>query len=110
MTDPSTHLTSGPWKILKNIIQSWDNFWFTPADPTRLGFMRICCGLVVLFIHIAYTQDLQELLGKNAWIDLTSINEHRLEQPWQVMPWDWKESPPQPKPAKDNDYEKQYVL
>lgn len=108
MSASSSSFISGPWKVLKRIFQSWNDFWFTPADPTRLGFMRICCGMVVLFIHIAYTQDLQEFMGKNAWIDLTSINEHRLEQPWQVMPWDWKESPPQPKAA--NDYEKESML
>lgn len=107
MSTSASSLASGLWKVLKRVIQSWNDFWFTPADPTRLGFMRICCGMVVLFIHIAYTQDLQEFMGKKAWIDLDSINEYRLEQPWQVMPWDWKEPPPQPKPA--NKEEEEYM-
>src|SRR5262249_53271185 len=38
------------WTGLKNIVQGWNRFWFTPADPTLLGFMRICCGLVVLYV------------------------------------------------------------
>jgi hypothetical protein len=101
-------LISGPWVFLKNAIRSWNDFWFTPADPTRLGFMRICCGLVVLFIHFAYTWDLQEFMGKDAWIDLNAINEHRQEQPWQVMPWDWKPNPPQPPAA--NEQERKDVL
>jgi len=81
---------SSAWKGLKGIVQGWNRFWFTPADPTLLGFMRICCGLVVLYVHVAYTQDLQELFGKDAWISQASINEYRREQPWQIMPWDWK--------------------
>jgi hypothetical protein len=78
-------------KTLKEAIQGWNRFWFSPRDPTLLGFMRICCGLVVLYIHIAYTQDLQELFGKNAWISVDSINEFRHDQPWLMMPWDWKQ-------------------
>jgi hypothetical protein len=77
-------------KSLKEVIQGWNRFWFSPRDPTLLGFMRICCGLVVLYIHIAYTQDLQELFGKNAWISVDTINELRHEQPWQMPPSDWK--------------------
>jgi hypothetical protein len=108
MTDSTSNLASGPWKMVKNFIQSWDKFWFAPADPTRLGFMRIICGMVVLFIHVVYTQDLQEFMGKNAWIDLTSINEHRLEQPWLVMSWDWNAAPQHPPAA--NKEERDYLL
>jgi len=88
-----------PWRPFKAIIEGWNRFWFTPADPTTLGFMRISCGLVVLFIHFAYTWDLQEFFGKNAWIDSASINDYRLHQPWQVLPWDWQTIPEQPPAA-----------
>src|SRR5260370_42518178 len=72
--------------------------------------MRIGCGLVVLFIHGAYTWDLQEFMGKDAWIDLKAINEHRLEQPWHVMPWDWKAKPPQPPAEKGNKEDAESML
>jgi len=83
---------SSIWKGLKDIVQGWNRFWFTPADPTLLGFMRICCGLVVLYVHVAYTQDLQELFGKNAWISQASINDYRRDVPWPLQSWDWKAS------------------
>lgn len=101
-------LISIAWKPFKAIFKGWNRFWFTPADPTNLGFMRISCGLVVLFIHFAYTWDLQEFFGKNAWVDLTSINEYRLEQPWQVLPWGWEPIPEQPPAA--NAEEEHYML
>jgi hypothetical protein len=81
---------SSIWTGLKNIVQGWTRFWFTPADPTLLGFMRICCGLVVLYVHIAYTPDLQELFGENAWISQASINDYRRDVPWPLSSWDWK--------------------
>jgi hypothetical protein len=77
-------------KFFKDLVAGWDRFWFKPADPTLLGFMRICCGLVVLYVHFAYTADLQELFGKDAWISLDAINEYRNEQPWQALPWNWQ--------------------
>ena len=29
--------------------RAWDRFWFTPADPTVLGAIRICCGVITLY-------------------------------------------------------------
>jgi hypothetical protein len=78
------------WKGLRDIVQGWDRFWFKPADPTLLGFMRICGGLVVLYVHIAYTPDLQELFGKDAWISQETINDYRRQQPWQLLSSGWK--------------------
>jgi hypothetical protein len=108
MSNIASTLTFGPWTFFKSAVRGWNQFWFAPADPTRLGIMRICCGLVVLFIHVAYTQYLQEFMGKNAWADLQSINEYRLEQPWRLMPWDWK-ADPQKLSAKDKK-EADYML
>ena len=86
MIAASLPVISSVWKGLKDMVQGWSRFWFTPADPTLLGFMRICCGLVVLYVHIAYTSDLQELFGKNAWISQDSINNYRREVPWPLNP------------------------
>jgi hypothetical protein len=90
MIAASFTVISSIWTGLKNIVQGWNRFWFTPADPTLLGFMRICCGLVVLYVHIAYTPDLQELFGENAWISQASINDYRRDVPWPLNSWDWK--------------------
>ena len=44
--------------------QRWKDFWFSAADPTTLGFIRICTGLLVLYIHLAYSLDLGTGLGR----------------------------------------------
>jgi hypothetical protein len=72
--------------------------------------MRICCGLVVFYVHLAYTPDLQELFGKDAWISLDSINEYRHDQPWVIHPWGWPATDGKAKqPARANDLEAQYM-
>jgi len=73
------------------VAASWDHFWFHPADPIVLGLLRICCGLVALYVHLNYTRHLQEYFGENAWIGLQTINVVRTETPVLANPWGWDE-------------------
>src|SRR5713101_2123024 len=58
-----------PEGFLDSIVRAWDRFWFRPADPLPLGVMRIFAGVVILYIHLIYSLDLQALVGKEAWLD-----------------------------------------
>jgi len=78
---------------LVNMARAWNRFWFTPADPILLGLIRICCGLITLYVHLAYTGDLKEFFAHDAWVDTASINEVRQNMPWAPEPWDWKTLP-----------------
>jgi len=74
----------------RTIWQQWVAFWFPAADPTTLGFVRVCTGLLVLYIHLAYTVDLQLFFGKHGWYSTAHIDRERHEYPWQVYPFlDW---------------------
>jgi len=43
-TTPTPPAATGrPWW------RGWADFWFRPADPTTLGFIRIATGLLVLY-------------------------------------------------------------
>jgi hypothetical protein len=77
-TTPSTP-AGGP-----TLWQRWIGFWFTPADPTTLGFMRVVTGLLVLYVHLAYCFDLQAFFGKDGWYSLTAIDRERKESPWML--------------------------
>jgi hypothetical protein len=78
---------------LRSIAAAWNRFWFTPADPTPLGLMRICCGLLILYVHLLYTFDLQKIVGEHAWIDLKTINEKRKDVPVLVPEDEWEARP-----------------
>lgn len=65
---------------------AWSRFWFTPTDPTTLGFMRIMTGLVVLYVHAVYCLDLQAYFGKHGWYSLDEVNNERRESPVLVTP------------------------
>jgi hypothetical protein len=69
-------------------------FFFSPTDPSVLGFMRIMTGLLVLYTHAAYSLDLQAFLGPKAWFDHEVSNRQRREVPNQVGPLDGSEFVP----------------
>ncbi|MBI1915965.1 MAG: HTTM domain-containing protein [Planctomycetes bacterium] len=48
-------------------VRTWDRFWFRPADPLPLGVIRLFAGAVILYIHLIYSLDLQDLVGREAW-------------------------------------------
>ncbi len=90
MASELTPITA-PEPAYKSPWQRWTGFWFPAADPTTLGFIRITTGLLVLYIHLSYSVDLQQFFGKHAWYASAYIERERAEYPWQASPvlnWD----------------------
>ncbi len=83
----------GPFTAL---VRGWDRFWFTPADPTLLGLIRIVAGTLAFYVILAYTVDLQELFGPNAWIDARTVDVFRHHVPFRGLPFGWENAPPRP--------------
>ena len=61
-------------------------FFFSPTDPTTIGFMRIIVGSLILYTHLAYSFDLKTFMGPNAWWDQKAANQQRREVPTWVSP------------------------
>jgi hypothetical protein len=68
---------------------AWCWFWFSPADPTPLCLMRIVTGLLVLYVHVAYTFDLQSLFGPDGWYPTAMADRERREYPVFVPSSEW---------------------
>src|SRR5947209_6312744 len=79
-------------RALREFAARWDRFWFKPAKATTLGLMRICTGVLLLYVHAAYTFDLQALMGKDAWSSLATMDDIRLHDPHMAPPEDWDEN------------------
>src|SRR5262249_37481782 len=72
---------SGLAESVGAVVRFWNRFWFSPADPTPLAVLRILCGLMVLYVHIAYSYDLMNFHGPHAWLDKQIIDEYGHEAP-----------------------------
>lgn len=66
---------------VRGLWKAWEQFWFSPADPTTLGFMRLVGGFLIFYVHLSYSFDLQTFFGKDAWLDLPTANLLRREIP-----------------------------
>src|SRR5262249_29655599 len=85
---------TAPEPVYRSLWQKWVGFWFPASDPTTLGFVRITTGLLVLYIHLAYSVDLQQFFGKHGWYSAEFAKRERQEYPWQVSPfWSWDPQP-----------------
>src|SRR5262245_53771942 len=56
---------------------AWNDFWFMPAEVTPLAAIRVCSGLVLLYIYLFTAFDLQNYLGTHSWIDAAAIEQLR---------------------------------
>src|SRR5262245_13793548 len=79
--------------LLVGIVRGWNRFWFTPASPLPLGFIRICTGLVLLYVHLIYSLDLMALVGPRAWVDDDTMTQMRKETPYSPMMTSWTQDP-----------------
>src|SRR2546428_7124937 len=71
--------------------RAWDRFWFTPADPTVLGAIRICCGLITLYTTLAYAFNPDQFIGPHGWMDVEGrLNEIR-DKAVTTGPLNWDE-------------------
>jgi predicted DCC family thiol-disulfide oxidoreductase YuxK len=72
--------------------RGWTSFFFTPADPTPLGLIRIAVGLLALWSLFVLGLDLEDYFGGHGWADPAVIRElQRLRQPlawsfWFLIP------------------------
>lgn len=75
---------------IRGLWQAWDRFWFSPSDPTTLGFMRLVGGLLIFYVHLSYSFDLQTFFGRDAWlnIELADSLRHNLPMFSPGTQWD----------------------
>lgn len=84
-------LAGYPARLAVTAGRGWRRFFFTPADPTTLGLIRILVGGLVLWNFLTLGLDLQSNLGSDGWADPETL--HRLwqarfgRQAWSFWLW-----------------------
>src|SRR5262249_3230593 len=79
----------------RGLAGAWDAFWFTPADPTLLGLLRILTGLMLLYTHAVWGLVLRDFFGPAGWLDerLVRTLQEGTYAPsfWWLVPdqWTW---------------------
>ena len=55
-------------KVVRTVADDWNSFWYTPADPTLLGVLRICTGLMLVYTHAVWGLALNDFFGPTSWL------------------------------------------
>jgi hypothetical protein len=78
-------------QYLKDVTQSvsrqWDQFWFTPADPTLLAVIRILTGLMLVYTHAVWGLALDDFFGRKSWLSPDLV--HALQAPQYTYSFWW---------------------
>jgi Vitamin K-dependent gamma-carboxylase len=54
--------------VVRSVADGWNAFWYTPADPTLLGLIRVLTGLMLLYTHAVWGLALSEFFGSASWL------------------------------------------
>jgi hypothetical protein len=101
--------SESPLSLLRRMSRAWNNFWFSPGDPTLLALIRICCGAITVYTLLAYSFTLQDLFGKDAWVSLAFRDDIRRHTPVLIPPTGWEPGAGIPEPTCTNDHQRDYV-
>ena len=70
-------LVTGPALYLAGLARAtalgWNAFFFTPADPTALGLIRLVVGLLAFWNLAVYGFDLRDFFGSDGWADPEAV-------------------------------------
>ena len=55
--------------LARAAVRGWNAFFFTPADPTPLGLMRVAVGALAFWSTFVYGLDLADYFGSEGWAD-----------------------------------------
>jgi predicted DCC family thiol-disulfide oxidoreductase YuxK len=81
VTDLAAYLAA----LWRSAAKGWDAFFFTPADPTAVGLIRVCVGLLLFWNMGVFGLDLHDFFGSHGWADPAIVRAATAEQ----MPEAW---------------------
>lgn len=89
----TTEPVEGSWgSVLSDAWQAWDRFWFSRMDPTTLSWIRLCCGLVVFYVHLTYSWGLFGYVGPDAWDNQDFATYALREAPYYATAGSWDDT------------------
>jgi hypothetical protein len=56
-------------ELAQSLADGWNEIWFTPTDPSLLGFLRILTGLMLLYTHAVWGMVLGDFFGPAGWLN-----------------------------------------
>ena len=73
---------------LRDTIDAWNSFWFTPVDPATLSLIRVLAGGMLFYTHLIWSLDLRSFFGPHGWLPSSLLQEaHEGSFAWSYHHW-----------------------
>ena len=69
-------------ELLGSIRRGWNGFFFTPADPTALGLIRVATGLLAFWSLLVLGLDLHDYFGSDGWAEPSAVRAAQHSLTW----------------------------
>ena len=69
-------------RLVHAVRGGWDAFFFTPADPTALGLIRVATGLLAMWSLLVFGLDLHDYFGSDGWAEPSAIQMGQRAPAW----------------------------
>ncbi len=69
-------------ELLGSIRLGWNGFFFTPADPTALGLIRVATGLLAFWSLLVLGLDLYDYFGSDGWAEPSAVRAAQRSLTW----------------------------
>src|SRR5262245_56292551 len=86
MSSPAPTVQDAFRQAVRRAVKSWNDFFFTPREPTTLGLMRLCAGIFIFYVHLVHSWDLYSLFGPKGWAEHEMVEDLRKNMPFQNPP------------------------
>jgi hypothetical protein len=74
--------------LSRSVADDWNRFWYTPADPTLLGVIRVLTGLMLVYTHLVWGLALNAFYGPASWLSPALVRTMNANQ-YVVSFWFW---------------------
>jgi hypothetical protein len=77
-----------PFRLAGMLARQWNAFWYTPADPTLMGLLRVLTGLMLLYTHAVWGLALDDFFGASSWLSPSLVATIQRDQfCYSFWPW-----------------------
>ncbi len=80
MNGLTNHVVGYFRQTAQSVATDWNRFWYTPADPTLLGLIRIMTGLMLIYTHAVWGLALGDFFTSTGWLTPSLVRDIQASQ------------------------------
>lgn len=83
-----SELTAALKDWCRDLVTTWDRFWFNAVDPATLSLIRVLAGMMLLYTHAVWTLHLEDFFTADGWLMPDAVHAfHRGMYTWSYFWW-----------------------